>query len=124
LFAVFAGVALLMAAAGVYGVLATAVTARAREIGVRSALGATPARLVGLVARDSAWLIGAGTVVGLAGVIGLSRFLTTLLFGIGPTDPATIAVVTVGVIGAAMLAAVLPAMRAARTDPVQVLRGE
>ena len=124
LFAVFAGVALLMAAAGVYGVLATSVTARAREIGVRSALGATPARLVGLVARDSAWLIGVGTIVGLAGVVALSRFLNALLFGIGPTDPTTIVVVTVGVIGAAMCAAVLPAMRAARTDPVQVLRGD
>jgi putative ABC transport system permease protein len=124
MFAIFAGVSILLAAGGVYGVLATAVAARSREIGVRSALGATPGRLLGLVARDSAWLVCAGVVLGVAGVIALSRFLTSLLYGIQPNDPVTIVVVTIGVGAAAMSAAIVPALRAARTDPVVVLRGE
>lgn len=124
MFAIFAGVSIVLAAGGVYGVLATAVAARSREIGVRSALGATPGRLLGLVARDSAWLVCAGVALGVGGVLALSRFLTALLFGIQPNDPATIVAVAVGVALAAMSAAIVPAMRAARTDPVVVLRGD
>jgi predicted permease len=122
--AVFAGTALLLAAIGLYGVLAFAVAERAREIGVRVALGAARADVLRLVLRQGAALTGAGLALGLAGAVGASRLLSSLLYGVEPTDPATFAAVPAVLAGAALLACYLPARRALRLDPVTVLKQE
>ena len=124
LFAAFAAAALLLAVAGIYGVLAGSVAERTREIGVRSALGATPSDIVGLVVGQGGRLSMIGIALGVAGSLALTRYLRTLLFGVGPTDPITfVAVVTL--LGLVTVAACLvPAMRAARVDPSRALRSE
>src|SRR5581483_4422045 len=120
----FAGIALVLAAVGLYGVLAYSVGLRTREIGVRVALGAEPQRIVRLILRQGLGLILAGVVVGLAGAIALTRFLESLIYGISAMDPATFTAVTALLAGVALLASYLPARRAARTDPLQALRLE
>ncbi|HEV8195978.1 MAG TPA: ABC transporter permease, partial [Gemmatimonadales bacterium] len=124
LFQIFAVVALLLAAAGIYGVLAGSVTERTREIGIRSALGAPRSGLLGMVVRQGLTLASIGLLVGTAGALGLTQFLRKMLFGIGARDPVTFAGVVV-VLGAVAFAACLaPALRATRVSPLEALRGE
>jgi predicted lysophospholipase L1 biosynthesis ABC-type transport system permease subunit len=124
LLASFAGVALLLSAVGIYGVLAYDVSRRTREIGIRSALGATRSQIVALVLRQGLWKTSLGVVVGLAGAAALSRFVTSLLFAVKPTDPFVYAAVSLLLLAVAALACWLPARRAARVDPVVALRAE
>ncbi|MGH7523614.1 MAG: ADOP family duplicated permease [Gemmatimonadales bacterium] len=123
-FQTFAAAALVLAAVGIYGVLTGSVTERTREIGVRSALGASRAEIVGLVARQALQLAAMGGVLGLAGAIVASAALTSLLYGISRLDPATYVGVVVLVLGVAAAAAWVPAWRAARVDPAITLRSE
>jgi putative ABC transport system permease protein len=120
----FAIAALALAAIGIYGLLAGGVTERTREIGVRAALGATRAQIVGLIARQGVALTAAGAVLGLAAATGASRALTTLLFGVTPFDPLTYGSVVVLLAMVALLACAIPAWRAARVDPALTLRAE
>ena len=121
---VFGGLALLMAALGLYGVISTSVARRSQEFGVRMALGARAADVLGLVMKQGLGLVLIGVVIGLAGSLGLMRFLAALLYGIRPGDPVTLAVVAVGMIGVALLACYIPARRATRVDPMVALRYE
>lgn len=120
----FAALALVMAAVGVFGVTAYAVSQRTHELGVRMALGADRATVLRLVLRQELTACAIGIVVGLGGALALSSVLQTLLFGVPPRDPATLAVVSVLLIGVTALAAYLPGRRATRIDPVRALRVE
>ena len=120
----FSLVSLLLAAVGIYGVLAYTVTERTREFGVRVALGADPGRIVGLVLGMGARLVVGGTVGGLAGAMLLTSLLKTMLFGVGVHDAATFATVPLVLASVALLAAYLPARRASRMAPVDALRAE
>jgi ABC-type antimicrobial peptide transport system permease subunit len=124
LFQVFAVVALLLAAAGIYGVLAGSVTERTREIGIRSALGASRGGLLKLVVRQGLLLAGTGIVAGVLGAMLLSRFLSGLLFGVGGNDPRTFISVVLLLTAVAALACWAPAWRATRVSPLEALRGE
>ena len=124
LFEAFALVGLLLAATGIYGVLSGSVTERTREIGVRAALGASPAAILALVLRQGMKLAGIGVVIGLAGALASSRALTTLLFGVSERDPVTYAGVTGALLGVAAIACWIPARRAAQVDPAITLRAE
>ena len=124
IFQVFAVVALILAALGLYGVLSGSVTERTREIGIRSALGASRSRLFGLVVRNAMTLTLLGMGIGLAGALLLTRLLQSLLFGVTPTDPTTFAVVGLLLLAVALAAATIPAWRAVRVDPGTVLRGD
>ena len=119
-----AGVSLILGAIGLYGVLSYAVTLRTREIGVRLALGAPPARLMRSVVTNGVVLAGIGLVLGLAGAVGLTRFLGTLLFETEPLDPATFATTTVVLFVIAVLASYLPARRAAGISPLESMRAD
>ena len=124
LFVTFAGLALLLATAGIYGVLAGRVAERTREIGLRSALGATPGAIVRMVMSEGAVLTGIGIVLGVAGALGLSRFLGALLYGVRPADPAILGGVALVLAVVALAACLVPAMRALRIDPMAALRAE
>jgi ABC-type antimicrobial peptide transport system permease subunit len=124
LLAVFAGLALLITVTGIGGVIATTVGQRTREFGVRLALGAEPASLLGMVMRQGLTMVVAGLVLGLAGAFALSRVLATLLFDTVPTDPATFAIVALVLLIAALTACFLPARRTMRVDPMVALRTE
>ncbi len=124
LFEAFGGVALLLAAVGIYGVLSGSVSERTREIGVRSALGASQGAILSLIGRDGMRLTAFGVVFGLAGAFVASRAISTLLFGITPLDPITY-LATAGLLGAvSAIACWLPAWRATRVDPADTLRLE
>ena len=118
----FAGLALLLAVVGTYGVLSFMVAERRREIGIRVAMGATRSSIVALVTKQGLVIVSIGLAVGLGGAFGLSRLLGSLLFGVGPTDPITVAAVMSTIAIVAALACGLPAWRAARLDPNVVLR--
>ena len=120
----FSMISLLLAAIGIYGVLAYSVTERTREIGVRVALGAQPGRIVTMVVGTGARLVVGGTVVGVAGALALSGLLKGLLFGIQPTDATTFIAAPLALVGVALLAAYVPARRAARLEPMKALRSE
>jgi putative ABC transport system permease protein len=124
LFSAFAGTALLLAIAGIYGVLAGRVAERTREIGLRSALGATPRDIMSLVVRQGLQLGVVGLVLGLAGAWMLTRFLQSMLFGVRPHDPLTLAGVAVVLGGVTLVACVIPARRALRVEPTEALRSE
>ncbi|MBF5046393.1 FtsX-like permease family protein [Aggregicoccus sp. 17bor-14] len=115
-------VAALLALAGIYGVTAYGVAQRRRELGVRLALGASPAGLIGLVTRETLLRVGAGCVLGLAAGVGLSRLLEGLLFGVQRVDPLTFALLPLALTAAAALAAAGAAARAGRIDPAEALR--
>ena len=124
LLAVFAAVALLLAAVGIGGVMAISVEQRTREIGIRIAIGAPPPSVVGLVVRQGMALAFAGLAIGVAGALALGRFLEKLLFGVAPTDPTTFIVIAAGLATAALVACLIPARRAAGVDPIVALRNE
>ncbi|HEX6632296.1 MAG TPA: FtsX-like permease family protein, partial [Gemmatimonadaceae bacterium] len=124
LFAAFAGVALLLAAFGIYGVLASLVAERGREIGVRTALGATPGDTLRLVMAHGARLAALGLVLGTVGALALGRLLRGLLYGVRPGDPLTLAAVAALLAVVAALACLLPALRAVRVSPMEALRAE
>ena len=117
----FAVVALFLAAVGVYGVLSYQVTQRTREIGIRMALGGGIAAIVRLVLRDGVTMVGGGLVFGLAGAFAMSRSLQSELYGVGSMDPAVISLVATLLALVALLACVVPALRATRVDPVRAL---
>ena len=124
LFEAFGLVALVLAAAGIYGVLAGAVTERIREIGVRSALGASRGDIVGMILRQGLSLTGAGVAVGAALALAFMRVINDMLFGVTASDPVTYVGVAVVLSAVALAACLVPAWRAARVDPATTLRAE
>jgi ABC-type antimicrobial peptide transport system permease subunit len=124
LLAAFAGVAVALAAIGIYGVLAYLVSQRTAEIGVRLAIGATPGDVARLFVREGASLTIGGLVAGLVGAIAAARALRSLLFGVTATDATTFAVVAAALLAVALAASYLPARRAARVDPMAALRAD
>jgi predicted permease len=124
LIGLFALAAMLIATCGIYGLMAYAVAQRRREIGVRMALGATRRDVLGLVLTSALRLILVGLMAGLAGALAVTRVLQTFLFGVTPTDPVVFATVTLLLLGVGLMAAWLPARRAARIDPWVALRAE
>jgi putative ABC transport system permease protein len=124
LVAVFGLVALSLAALGVYGVTALAVSERTQEMGIRVALGAEPLRLLALVVRQGLGLGAAGIAIGLAVSAGLTPMIASQLFGVGVADPVTMVAVSGVLLGVALLACIVPARRAMRVDPVIALRAE
>jgi putative ABC transport system permease protein len=122
LLAIFGAVALLMSAIGIYGVLAYAVTQRVREFGIRQALGADSRSILSLVLSQGLLRTAIGVVIGLAGAVLLTRYLHSLLFGVGARDIPVFAGVTVLLIGVAAVACYIPARRATRIDPMVALR--
>ena len=124
LFEAFAGVALLLAAAGIYGLLSRRVAERHRELGIRSALGATRQRILGLVTRDGGRLALIGVGLGFGAALGLSRLLEGLLFNVAPRDPVTLSLAAVLLGSVALVACLVPAWRAARVDPIEALRSD
>jgi putative ABC transport system permease protein len=124
LFAAFSGVALLLAAIGIYGVIAYSVSRRTGEIAIRMALGAPAGSVVGLVLRQGGVLVGLGLTAGVAAALVLTRFLGALLYATSPSDPVTFVAVPLLLALVATLACLIPARRAARVDPMAALRCE
>ena len=124
MFAAFGVLALALASLGLYGVMSYAVTRRTREIGVRLALGATPAQLMNLIVSDGFRLAATGVVVGSLLALPLVRALGALIFRVQVTDLATFVVTCAVLVAVAMVAALLPARRASRLDPIAALRTE
>jgi predicted permease len=120
----FALLALALASVGLYGVVAYAVTQRTREVGIRMALGAHRAAVVGMIVRDALVPVLAGIAVGLGGALWLARLVSKFLFGVAPRDPLSIALSVAGMFAVAFLAALIPARRASRVEPMQALRYE
>jgi len=124
LLGILAGLAVALAAVGLYGVMAYVVTQRSQEIGVRVALGAEPRDILRLIVGQAMKLTAVGLAVGIALALGLTRFLESLLFAVSPTDPATFVGVTVVLLAVSIAACWIPARRAVRVDPVTSLRHE
>ncbi len=120
----FAGVAVLLAAIGLYGVLSYGVSQRRREMGVRAAMGATRGQLVGLVVREGMAIVGLGLVIGLGAAVGLARLMAGVLFGVTPLDAWAYAAAPALMLMVAGLACAIPARRAASVDPAEALRCE
>ena len=120
----FAVVALVLAALGIYGVIATSVTARTREIGIRLALGATPRTVRRQMLGEAAVLALLGVAVGVVGALAVSRIVSSLAFGVSALDPMAFAAGPLALLLVSVVAALVPALRAARTNPVTVLRAE
>jgi predicted permease len=122
--AIAGSMALLLGSVGLYGVIASSVSQRRREIGIRSALGAQKRELTGLFVRHAMLLTAGGVACGLVAALALTRLMSSLLFGIKPTDPATFVVVSMGLLSTAAVSSYLPARRAATVNPVEALRSE
>ena len=124
LLAAFAGIALLLAALGIYGVLAYFVSQRSRELGIRLALGAKPAALFRMVVGQGMLPVTIGAAIGLAGAVGVTTLMQSLLFGVAPVDPAAYGIATAVLAAIAVAACAIPALRATRVDPLTALRDE
>ena len=124
LLSLFAGLALLLCAVGIYGLIAYSVAQRTHEIGVRMALGAAQADVLRMVVRQGAWLAAVGIVLGLGGAFALTRLLKAMLFGVGASDWLTFAAAPVGMLLVVLIATFVPALRATRISPVVALRYE
>jgi len=124
LLATFAGIALLLAAVGIYGVIAYSVAQRSQEMGIRAALGASPGRLLGLVLQSATWLTVSGLALGIASAVGVGRLLAGFLVGVGPTDPLTLVGAAAVLAVVALLACYVPARRASQANPIRALRAE
>jgi ABC-type antimicrobial peptide transport system permease subunit len=122
--ALFGAMAIFLAAVGAYGVLSYEVTERGHELAVRSAIGASPARIFNMVVRRSLWLGSAGVAIGLLGALLMAPAIEPLLFEVGPFDPGAFAFGAGFVLGVGLLAALIPARRAAGTDPAILLRAQ
>jgi ABC-type antimicrobial peptide transport system permease subunit len=120
----FAGIALLLASVGIYGVISYSVSQRTREIGIRMALGARPGDILKSVVGQGAVLSMAGIAVGIIASFFLTRFMSSLLFGVGRTDPLTFCAVAIALSLVALAASFLPALRGAKADPLSALRCE
>jgi len=118
------GMALLLGLVGLYGVIAYSVSQRRREIGIRGALGAQQRELTGMFVRHAMLLTGGGVMCGLVAALALTRLMSSLLFGVKAADPATFAVVSIGLLSAAAVSSYLPARRASAVNPVEALRSE
>ncbi|HKC70233.1 MAG TPA: FtsX-like permease family protein, partial [Terriglobales bacterium] len=124
LMAVFGGLALLLAAIGLYGVISYSVARRTQEIGIRMALGASRRRVFAMVVGQGGKMAGLGIVLGVAAALGVTRMMASFLYGVKPTDGLTLAVVCILLAGVALLACYLPARRATKVDPMVALRYE
>jgi ABC-type antimicrobial peptide transport system permease subunit len=124
LLAAFALVALLMAAVGMYGVLSFVVSGRTREIGVRVALGARTVDALSMVVAEGMRLAAEGVAIGVVAAVGLARLMSHIVFGVSPRDPGSIIAAAMVLLAAAFVASYVPARRAARVDPMTVLRQE
>ena len=122
--AIAAAVALALGVVGIYGVISYVVSQRTREIGVRMALGADRRDVRRMVLRQGVILAGIEVVIGLVAAVGLTRFMSSLLYGVEATDPVTFAAVAALLTAVALVASYLPAVRASRTDPLVALRCE
>jgi len=120
----FGGLALLLAAVGVYGVMAYTVSQRTRELGIRLALGARPGAVRALVLGEGMLLAGLGIGLGLLAALALGRLLVGMLYGVQPTDPSVLAAVCLMLGTASIVACLVPAVRATRVNPVDALRSE
>jgi putative ABC transport system permease protein len=124
LFAIFAVTALLLAAIGIYGVLAYLVRQRTHELGIRVALGASPRRLVMSIVGGALRVAIPGVILGVAGALALTRLISSLLFGVSATDVATFVAVSLLLLATAVIASLVPARRATKADPMLALRGD
>jgi predicted permease len=124
LLGLFAGVALLLAAVGIYGVMAYMVAQRTREIGIRMALGAASGNVVSLVIKQGMTVAALGVAAGVAGALALTQFMSSLLYGVSATDPLILVLVCVSLAAVSLLACAVPARRATRVDPIVALRYE
>ncbi len=120
----FAAVALLLSAIGLYGVIAYSVSQRTREFGIRMALGAGRRQVLKMVVRQGLKLVLAGVAIGAASSLGLTRLLSSMLYGVVPHDPAVFIGISLFLVGVALVATLLPAHRATRVDPMVALRYE
>jgi putative ABC transport system permease protein len=124
LLTVFGAIAAMLAAVGIYGVMAYAVTQRTREIGIRMALGATSSSVMTLIVKQALMLVAIGLILGIGGAYGLTRFIANELYGVKPTDPTTFIAVSSGLVVVAVLASLIPTRRAVSVDPTVALRHE
>jgi len=124
LLGIFAALALLLSAVGTYGVIAYSVAQRTHELGIRMALGAERGDVLRMVTREGLRLAVVGVVIGIAGALGVTRLIASLLFAVRPADPLTFVCVSVLLVGVAHISSYIPARRATKVDPMVALRYE